>query len=373
MKKIANVVLNDFTNDTRVWKVSQSLVRAGNVVSVVAVHNEGLKEYDEVSGVNVERLKLATRSWSKIKIVQFIKYLEFLIRSFVRFRKYDLIHCNDLGTLPIGVAIKIFGKDVKVVYDCHEYETEMDSIGRFEKILRKILERGLIKYADSVITVSSSIADEYRRLYSVARPALVLNCPVFYEIENRDVFRKSFGIRPDQKIFLYQGGLKSGRGIEILVDSFSNLANDKNVLIVMGYGPLQGLVEKAAQENDLVFFHSAVNPDVLLDYTCSADYGILFYEDTCLNHRYCSPNKMFEYLMAGLPVLTSDLFEMKRLVETEGVGIVARENTSNGFGQAVVDSLQQDYAAIQRNVFRARKKYCWEEQEKILKAVYENL
>jgi len=112
---------------------------------------------------------------------------------------------------------------------------------------------------------------------------------------------------------------------------------------------------------------------VLLSYTSSADYGILFYEDTCLNHRYCSPNKIFEYLMAGLPVLTSNLYEIRRLVESEGVGIVAQENTVESFREAVIASLKQDYSAIQSNVFNARKIYCWEEQEKVLKAVYENI
>ena len=77
--------------------------------------------------------------------------------------------------------------------------------------------------------------------------------------------------------------------------------------------------------------------------------------------------------MAGLPVLTSNLYEMKRLVETVGVGIVANENTVKGFKQAVTDSLQQDYETIKRNVFEARKKYCWEEQEKVLEEVYSDI
>jgi hypothetical protein len=77
--------------------------------------------------------------------------------------------------------------------------------------------------------------------------------------------------------------------------------------------------------------------------------------------------------MAGLPVLTSNLYEVRRLVESEGVGIVAHENTVASFRAAVIDSLKQDYSAIQANVFSARKRYCWEEQEKVLKEVYDNI
>ena len=108
-------------------------------------------------------------------------------------------------------------------------------------------------------------------------------------------------------------------------------------------------------------------------YTSSADYGILFYEDSCLNHRYCSPNKIFEYFMAGLPVLTSNLFEMKRLVESEGVGIVASENTSLGFKLAVKRLLSQDLNLLTCRLSAAKRNYSWENQEKILERAYAGL
>ena len=103
----------------------------------------------------------------------------------------------------------------------------------------------------------------------------------------------------------------------------------------MGYGPLQGLVEQSAQEHENIYFHKAVAPDVLLEYTSSADFGILFYENSCLNHYYCSPNKMFEYLMAEIPVIASNLYEMKRLLEENSIGVVAEENTSEGLQKAI--------------------------------------
>lgn len=373
IKYIANVVLNDFTNDSRVSKISKTLGQAGHKVTVVAVYNEGLDEDSVAGGINVFRVRLRSRSWSKAKPVQLLKYLEFCLRCAWRYRNYDVVHCNDLGALPIGVAVKLLWGKAKVVYDCHEYETEIDSLGFLEKKLRKLVERSLIGLSDAVITVSDSIAKEYQRLYNIDKPALVLNCPVYYDPPRASVFRKDFGIRDDQRIFLYQGGLKTGRGIELLVESFSGLQGDDNVLVVMGYGALQGLVKESAEVSKTIFYQPAVEPDVLLDYTCGADYGILFYEDTCLNHRYCSPNKIFEYLMAGLPVLTSDLVEMRRLVEDEGVGIVAKDNSVEGFRDAVRSSLNQDYRLVYENVLRARRKYCWEEQEKVLLELYEKL
>lgn len=373
MKKIANIVLNDFTNDSRVWKVSNSLSYSDCSPVVIAMHGDGLFFKESVAGVDVERIKLISRPWPKWKPVQFLKYLEFLLRAFWRFRKVDIVHCNDLNALPIGILIKLVGSNVSVVYDCHEYETETNGLKSFEKKVKKWLERWLIRYADKICTVSDSIANEYAHLYLIPKPHLVLNCPPYVEQTKRNLFRERLGIRADQTIFLYQGGLSKGRGIELLLEAFSSLESDENVLVCMGYGPLEKIIKYQARYNNTIFFHPAVMPEVLLNYTSSADYGISFIEDSCLSYRYCLPNKVFEYLMAGLPVLTSNLFEMKRLVETESVGIVAESNTVEGFRQAVMDSLAQDYSSIQKNVFEVRKKYCWEEQEKVLKEIYDDL
>lgn len=370
MKIVANIVLNDFTNDSRVLKTSQTLKKLGFVTTVVAMHNDGLLDEENINGLAVHRIKLRSRSWPKLKPIQIIKYLEFLFRAVFRFRNADIIHCNDLNALPVGLIIKILSQGKKVVYDCHEYETEIKGLSGVEKGIRRWLERFLIRYTDAVITVSDSIAKEYQRLYAISKPKLILNCPNFCEQPKQDLFRESLGIRPDQTIFLYQGGLSKGRGIELLLEAFSELKSDKSVLVCMGYGPLDGLIIDMSQQNRTIFFHPAVTPDVLLDYTSSADYGVSFIEDICLNYRYCLPNKIFEYLMAGLPVLTSNLFEMKRLVEIEGIGIVAEENTVSGFKKAIETSLIQNYKTTQRNVFKSRKKYCWEEQEKVLKEIY---
>jgi len=373
MKNIANIVLNDFTNDSRVWKISKSLANLGYKPNVVAMHNDGLKVSELVAGVEVERIKLTTRPWPKWKPVQLLKYLEFILRAFWRYRKVDLVHCNDLNALPIGVIIKFFGNNVKVIYDCHEYETETNGLKGVEKKAKKCLERFLIRFADQVVTVSDSIANEYVRLYGIPKPRLVLNCPAFIEQPKGNLFRELLGIRSDQVIFLYQGALITGRGVELLLEAFSDLENDKNVLVFMGYGPLESLIHEKTEASKVIFFHPAVSPDVLLNYTSSADYGVSFIEGTCLNYSYCLPNKMFEYLMAGLPVLTSNLVEMKLLVETECLGVVATNNTVEGFKKAVQIALDQNYNATQNNVFKTREKYCWEEQEKVLKEIYDAL
>jgi len=369
--KVLSIVLNNFKNDSRVLKENISLQNAGYHVKVVALHEEPLKEFEKVQCIPVHRVKLKTRAWSKYPLVQLIKYLEFIYRVIKKYRKTDILHCNDLNTLPAGVFAKMFNRKLKLVYDSHEYainDTPYES--KISIWLKYFIERILIQFADKVITVSNSIANEYKRLYNIPKPSLILNCPRYHEQQKKDIFRNEFNIRSDQNIFLYQGGLSHGRGIEILLETFKIIDDDNSVIVFMGYGPLEGLIKESSKEYENIYFHPAVPPDELLDFTSSADFGILFYENNCLNHYYCSPNKMFEYLMAGIPVLVSNLYEMKNLVEQYQIGIVATSNSVKGFTKSIEESLNQDYLRIVENVEKSRKLFCWEEQEKVLLDVY---
>lgn len=374
MKKVTSIVLNNFKNDSRVLKENISLQKAGYEVQVVALHEEPLAEFEEVQNIPVHRVKLKSRGWSKNKVIQLLKYFEFIYKVVKQYKQSDIFHCNDLNSLPIGVLVKkFFNRDAKIVYDAHEYETELNGLKDVQKKLVKWLEKRLIKYADKVITVSDAIADEYVRLYYIEKPALVLNTPPYKVIKKKNIFRETLCIKEEQTIFLYQGGLSRGRGIEILLEAFKSLQNTNAVIVFMGYGPLESLIQVASKEYKNIYFHQAVAPDVLLDYTCSADFGFLFYENTCLNHYFCSPNKMFEYLMAEIPVIVSNLYEMKRLVESNKIGTVAKENTPDGLKEAIEEAVRLDKQELQANIQKLKNIYNWEEQEKILLEVYRNL
>ncbi|WP_417334499.1 glycosyltransferase [Halarcobacter sp.] len=375
--KVISIVLNNFTNDTRVLKEAQSLSKNDFNVTVVALQDEGLKEKETLDdNLSISRLKLKTRSLPKRRFFQLIKYFEFFYKVVVKYRnKINIIHCNDLSALPMGVFIKVLSKNrIYVVYDAHEYETERDAMPIWLKHFLKFFERRLIKYTSKIFTVSDSIANAYKNDYNIEKPALVLNCPKYKEIKNKNnIFREKLNIAENKKIFLYQGGLKSGRGIEILLDAFKNIKNENIVIVFMGFGPLKKDILEARKEHQNIYFYDAVSPEILLEHTNSADYGILFYEDTCLNHRYCSPNKIFEYFMAEIPVIVSNLYEMKRLVETYNVGEVAVENNSSGFIEALENISLKDYDLLVENVKKIKQKYNWEEQERVMLDEYKSL
>ncbi|MDK2064382.1 glycosyltransferase [Aliarcobacter butzleri] len=375
MKKVTSIVLNNFKNDSRVLKENISLQKVGYEVKVVALHEEPLKEYDEVQNIPVHRVRLKSRGWSKNKVIQILKYAEFIYKVIKQYKNSSIIHCNDLNTLPIGVIIKkFFNKDTKIVYDAHEYEiNDTPNESKYKIKIKYILEKFLIKYVDKVMTVSDSIADEYVRLYNIKKPALVLNTPPYKNIEKKNIFRENLGIKENQTIFLYQGGLSRGRGIEILLETFKTIDDENAVIVFMGYGSLENLIRETSKEYKNIYFHQAVSPDVLLDYTSSADFGISTIEDSCLSYRYCLPNKMFEYLMAEIPVIVSNLYEMRRLVETNRIGIVAEENTPKGLKDGIEKSMKLDKKELKCNIQKVKTIYNWEEQEKVLLNVYKGL
>ena len=123
MKKVVSIVSNYFEFDNRVLKEALSLKKNGFDPHVVALHKEGIEEYETVKGIPVHRIKLRTKNWPKSSFFQFFKYIEFVFKVAFKYWKFNYIHCNDLDTLPIGVFVKVFMNwKTKVVYDAHEYE-----------------------------------------------------------------------------------------------------------------------------------------------------------------------------------------------------------------------------------------------------------
>lgn len=367
--------LTNVKHESRLFKEVRSLLQKQqfSFIQIVGLSEHGLEENSTLQkNIDIVRLALKSRKLSKNLFFQSIKYLEYAFIILYKYRNFNVVTIHSIGLLPIGVLYKIFNQ-AKLVYDAHEYETETQGLKGFRKKLSKILEKNLIKYCNAVIVVSDSIANEYVKLYNIPKPALVLNTPPYTVIEKKDLFREKLGIDKDKTIFLYQGGLSNGRGIEILLETFRKFDDNKSVIVFMGYGSLENMVKKASKEYENIYFHPAVTPDILLDYTSSADFGISTIEDSCLSYKFCLPNKMFEYLMAEIPVIVSNLYEMKKFVKAHKVGVIAKENTPEGLRWAIAEALKLDKTDLQKNIQQIKQLYNWEEQEKVLLNVYSEL
>lgn len=377
MKKVISIVMNNFKNDTRVLKEAITLKNNNFDVKVLALHDgkSSLKEYDSVLDIDVHRVVLKTKNLPKSLAYQLLKYCEFFYKTVKECKKADIVHCNDLQPLPIAAVAKLFsfGK-IKIVYDAHEYETEVKGLTGIRKSLAKILESFLIKFVDKIITVNDSIAEKYVEMYGINKPYVVLNSPnKLVCVEKNDIFREKFGIPKEHKIFLYQGGFSKGRGIEILLETFTNIDIENVCIVFMGYGELEEKIKEYAGKYKNIFYHEAVEPRVLLSYTVSADYGISLIENVCLNYYYCLPNKFFEYSMAGLPVLCSDFPVMKSFIQKFNSGTFAIPNDISNIISGIKNIMKKDYKVLSQNSRNMALANSWEEQEKVLINLYKDL
>lgn len=366
--RIANVVLNDFTRDNRVLKVSQSLAEDGHDVTVVALHKEGLPMSEQRTGWRVVRTRVRAAALPRGTVFGVVKMAELALRVVWKWRKVEAWHCNDIEAFVLGWCAQRLNPRLKLIYDCHEFEAERNAKPAIERKLVGWLERRMIRKAAAVITVSPSIAEAYKERYgSFGLPEvhLVRNIPAprtaipAAEGVPPDHFRTRFGIPQGDFIALYQGAFTYNRGLETALAAMEGLSGAGIHLVLMGYGPLQALVDETASSMSHVHVHPAVPYEEVLEHTRSADVGLVSVKPTCLSYRYCLPNKLFEYILAGVPVLSNDLPDCRALIETYGVGNVVKQDDAEGWREALQNLRQGGTTAFAPGLERAAASLSW--------------
>jgi len=373
MKKVINLLFNDFTNDNRVLKISRSLQNNGFQVELLATQfDKTLLKEEYIDGIKVKRINVGHFKFLPINLILF------WIKAIVRYRKENIFHANDLYGLPPAYFIKIiFNKDAKIVYDCHEHETEAHIYARkpILKFFARIFEKLMIGSADEILVVSESIKEEYENMYNIKEPTLIMNCPYYKEYGEKDLFREELNIPEYKTIFLYQGKYQKGRGIEEIIKIFKEVGKENKdiVLVLLSFGENIEQLKSIILDIDNIYWHDKVPPDIYMNYVASADWGVHFMENTCKNHDYAMPNKLFDYFMGGLPVVVSNLKEMSKFVKKHNVGYIIDLEQPN----QAVDIIKNIDKAIKEkfldNVEKVSKEYTWEEQEKKLIKVYKSL
>lgn len=373
MRQVINILFNDFTNDNRVFKECKTLQKNGYDVTLVATRfDRSLPIEEELEGFKVRRFNVGRIKFLPLNLLLFwfsiIKY----------YRNSSVFHCNDLYALPPAYFIKkILKKRAKIVYDCHEHETEAQIyIGNpILKMSAKIIERKMIPYADKVIVVSKSIRDDYVDMYKINPPALVMNCPNFHTYKNEEYFRKVFKIPKENIILLYVGIYKQGRGLERLISLFKRATkkNKKLSLVLLTWGDGIEKLKESIKDDKNIFIHGSAPLNVFMGYVASADFGVLLLENISKNNDYALPNKLFDYVMAKLPVITSNLKEMAQFINENKVGYVVDLNDEKKIIDLMVNLDVNTKKALLPNLERARKIYTWKNQEKVLVNLYKTL
>lgn len=362
-----HISLTPFKNESRVLKQTKSLIKNDlfDKVIIIALHEKGLETREVLSSrIEVIRIILKSRGLSKGIFSQIIKYLELSLRilTFAIQNRPKVVNIHGLTLLPLASLIKLLTNS-KLVYDTHELETETDGLTGNRQLLARWVERIFIRYADATIVVGEQIKKWYISKYNCKNTETVLNCPYFMNCEKSDIIRDELKIEKSRKILLYLGGISEGRGIRFLLDAFHSLKENNYALVFIGYGELEELVLSYSKINGHIYLRKAVRPEEVILYASSADVGISIIADNCLSYTYCLPNKLFEYIMAGIPSIISDLPEMRQIVEDYNIGVVISGTDKNELKKALDNLEQTSIVQVKKNLNLASKIFNWENQE----------
>jgi glycosyltransferase involved in cell wall biosynthesis len=414
-------VVNDMRLDSRVRREASALANAGYAVTVYAVMSEATRHLpiEIVDGYTIARIPMLMRPASRAlgspgapNTSRFTRdalaatfaatrpilggALHFLANWQLRWRSWarrvkeqvqpsDVWHAHDLNTLPLAIeCARRFGG--AVVYDSHELFTEAGATsllpGSARALLRR-LERKWVERVALVMTVNQSIADVLRRSLQIDEVRVLHNCAVPPPGQGISPLKGRIGVGPHERVVLYHGSVTTGRGIDSLVAAFDDPRLERTHLVIMGYGPQRPHIEKLAGSSSAsarIHVLPPVPPSDVTAWVAGADVAAMPIEPTTLNHRLSSPNKLFEAIAAGVPVVGPDFVEFRRVVMDQRVGplgAVHRDARPGSIADAIVSLValsDADLAAYRRRCRRAAAaRWNWRHESRVLLTAYSSL
>ena len=291
----------------------------------------------------------------------------------------DAVHCHDLGALPVGWAVKKrLGSSL--VYDSHELHDELSLISRFVRWSSRVAQRYYSGKLDGFITINDSIAQTMSERYPKLPPAVVVRNATKYvdgKVEYDGRLHRAAQLDNHVKILLYQGGYSRYRGLDVLVQA-APLLPDGWVLVMMGWGTMEAQLRAIASAVDpdgrCIRFVPSAPQEELARWTAGGSMGVIPYENVCLNHWFCTPNKLWEYPVAGVPILASPFPELRKIVEANDIGLLLSDPpTPQNIAQVVASVTDERLAQMQDNCHRFLRKDNWGVYEQRLVEFYDKL
>jgi glycosyltransferase involved in cell wall biosynthesis len=368
LKKVILSVTNDLVTDSRVHKVALSLQKMSFQVLLVGRKLPKSKKLDQ-RPYKTHRMKLFFRRGPL-----FYAEYNFRLFLFLRVRKADIFLANDLDSLLANyLASKLKGKPL--VYDSHEFFTEVPELldRPVKRAIWQRIERAILPKLKYAYTVSESIAAQYREKYGTPF-RVVRNLPHHEELIL--VPHEKNLVTDHRKIILYQGALNIGRGLEYAIKAMQYL--DDARLLIAGDGDITMPLKQLAADlklADRVRFLGKIPLEEMKYITAQADLGLSIEEDLGLNYRFALPNKLFDYIQQQVPVLVSNLPEMKKIVDDYQIGMILEshdpQQMANQFHEALFNwELREKWY---NNLPLAAHDLCWENEEQVLFEIFEKI
>ena len=383
--KLLKICCSKWVNESRDYRELGVYSEEGAEISVLVKGDIGDKpKKDIVEGFEV--LRYTTKPFGEKAPSAFNKLISlFQWANFARKQQPDIISGHDLLALTIGWLSTFFTiNKPKLIYDSHEFEIgrNADRSG-FSKWLVLHWEQFMIKRSTLTIVVNKSIADEVAKLYELdEKPTVVRNIPISFEVDESECkkvkkqYLEKLGV---EKLLIYHGLVCSGRGIESTIEALSML--ESVGLVVVGNPDSPEYLEKLRQMTrqfnveKMVDFHDAVPHEVLWKFVGAADLGIVMIAPVSKSYYYALPNKLFECIQSGVPVIGSDLPEIKKVVVGYNVGALAIPDNAASIAEAVKGLIcdQEAYDSVKSNVELAKKQLCWENEKVVLAKAFNKI
>lgn len=377
-----HILLNEFNPDYRVLKELIALGEAGYKVYLLCLSNTNKNSTEPLGNIQVIRIGSFFRTYFKHKIFNPLKYLEIIIKMIKTGKSINpaIIHAHDRAALPIGHFIKKSAKG-KLIYDSHEFWEDSNHKKSHAKLFTTLftkMEHFIAKRADGIITVSDGIAELLKNRIGVSQPTVVRNVPD--APKNNSVkalnLREKFNIKEDEVVFIYVGGILPNRGVDIILKAFSRINRNNAHLVFLGSESLPSWMDVNVTDiNTSVHFIPKVHPYEVLEITSQADVGVHAISGTCKSHEHCLPNKLFEYIQAGIAVIVTALPDMKKVVESYNVGYVFEDkdvDSLKGHMEYLINN-KSKITELKNNSRLASRDLVWDKEKERLLELYDSM
>ncbi|MCS7053879.1 MAG: glycosyltransferase [Ignavibacterium sp.] len=363
-KKALIAFLGNINYDTRCFNLFNSLKKAGYEVEFIGF-DWLTKNFTSQKGEKTI-YKLVKKSPSLTFYFKFYSILKLNLLI----KKYDLLFAEDLYTLPACIIIGKL-KRAKIIYDSRELFGFLAGLKDrpFIQFLWQIVEKIFIKKSDLVLV--TGLLDELflQKKYNISNTIVIRNLPLFNKSFKKIDLYDKYKIDESKKILVYQGVVVKGRGIRIIFDLLKQ--TDEYILLILGDGEDLTYFKELAISmsiNHKVIFVGKIPQEELLNYTSGSFVGLSLIENLSLSYYYALPNKLFEYIMAEIPVIVTNLPQMKSVIDEFQVGYVVEESDIESL-KAILQELSSDknhYEQLKLNCRKASEILCWEKEFTLL-------